>query len=194
MRPGPGPDDHPPAVPPDVERRLRELSQPGRTADPYVLAPPPTAPPQTQVGTRVVETAGRAADAGLAALAHFAILFGFFGVGFLLSLAISGAIWLYSRRSPYVAFHAQQAGCYQIFVLVFNIGYWVLLGALVYVGGQLHWEAGTITAVVTLMIGLFILWFVLSILYGAWAGLRVLLGHDFRYPYFGRARNLPRER
>src|SRR5215211_5509037 len=51
MRPGPGPDENPPpAVPPDVERRLRELSQPGRAADPYVLTPPPAAPPQATVG------------------------------------------------------------------------------------------------------------------------------------------------
>jgi hypothetical protein len=187
------PDENtPPAVPPEVERRLRELSQPGRAADPYVLAPPPAAPPIVTTGPRVAETAGRAAGAGLAALAHFAILFGFVGIGFLLSLAISGIIWLYSRRSPEVAFHAQQAGCYQIFVLVFNLGCAVLFGVFLAMSIYLHWEwAGTAAL---LLVVFFVLWFPISILYGAWAGLMVLLGRDFRYPYFGRMRNLPRER
>ena len=192
MRPGPAPDENtPPAVPPDVERRLRELSQPGRATDPYVLAPPPAVPPSATAGTRVVETAGRAADAGLAAVAHFAILFGFFGIGFLLSLAISGLIWLYSRRSPLVAFHAQQAGCYQIFVLGFNLACAGLFGAFLAMSIYLRWEWANTAAL--LLVLFFILWFPISILYGAWAGLMVLLGRDFRYPYFGRKRNAPRE-
>ena len=53
---------------------------------------------------------GRATDAGLAALAHFGIVFGLLGFGFLVSLAIDAAIWLYSRRSPYAAFQARQSG------------------------------------------------------------------------------------
>src|SRR5687767_299698 len=60
-------------------------------------------------------------DRVLATLAHAAIGFGFFGIGFLLSLAISGVIWVISRRSPHVAVHAEQAGAYQVFVLVVNV-------------------------------------------------------------------------
>jgi hypothetical protein len=186
MPPAPTPNEPPGTpIPAEVERRLRELSQPGAADSPYVLAPPPTAGPGG-AGTRVVQTAGRAADAGMAAVAHFAILFGFLGIGFLISLAISGVIWLYSRRSPYVAFHAQQAGCYQLFLLGFNLGCAALLGVLLALNIYLHWEwAGTAAL---LLVVLFIAWFPISILYGAWGGLMVLMGRNFRYPYLGRRR------
>jgi hypothetical protein len=178
-------DNRDPAVPPEVERRLRGLSQPGPGGDAYVIPPPParTGPDVSGVGARVVETGGRVADAGLAAVAHFAIFFGFLGVGFLLSVAISVGIWLYSRRSPFVAYQAEQAGCYQVFVLVFNLGCAALLG--VFLAGQIYWGwtwAGTAAA---LLIVFFIAWFPLSILYGLWGGLQVLLGRDFRYPVLG---------
>ena len=173
-------------VPPEVERQLRALSQPDRADDPYLLAPPPgrTGPDPTRIAGQATQVASRAADAGLAALSHFAILFGFLGVGFLLSIGINLAIWLYSRRSSYVAFHARQAGCYQCFVLVFNLGLAALLGVFLAAQIYLHWDwAGTAAWLIIL---LFIVWFPLSILYGVWAGLRVLLGNNFRYPYFGR--------
>jgi hypothetical protein len=179
-------DDNPPsAVPPEIEARLRGLSQPG-PGDAYVLPPPParSGPDIGGVGSRVAETGGRVADASLAALSHFAILFGFFGVGFLLSLAISLGIWFYSRRSPYVEYHARQAGCYQAFVFVFNIGCAVLFGTLL--AGQIYWGWTWAGPATTCLLVFFIAWFPISILYGAWGGLMVLLGRDFRYPYFGR--------
>src|SRR5438874_1578293 len=64
----------------------------------------------------------------LSALAHGAIAFGIFGIGFLASLAIAGIIWLYGRRSPQVRFHSEQAGCYQCSVLLINILFVVILG------------------------------------------------------------------
>src|SRR5918911_2564472 len=64
----------------------------------------------------------------LSALAHGAIAFGFLGVGFLVSLAISGVIWLYGKRSPQVRFHSEQAGCYQCSVLLINILFVTILG------------------------------------------------------------------
>ncbi len=179
-------DNPPPAVPPDLERRLRGLSQPGPADDAYLIPPPParTGPDVGVVGSRVVQTGGRVADAGLAAMSHFAILFGFLGFGFVISLAISVGIWLYSRRSPYVEYHARQAGCYQAFVFLFNIGLAVLLG--VFLAGQLYWGWTWAGGAAALLIVFFVVWFPISILYGAWGGLMVLLGRNFRYPYFGR--------
>jgi hypothetical protein len=181
------PEDNPtPAVPPEVERRLRGLSQPGAGGDAYVIPPPParTGPDVSGVGARVVQTGGQVADAGLAALAHFAILFGFFGVGFLITLAITVSIWLYSRRSSFVAYQAEQAGCYQAFVFAFNIGCAVLFGA--FLGARVYWGWDWAGAAAGLLVVFFVAWFPISILYGAWGGLQVLLGRDFRYPYFGR--------
>src|SRR5437867_739718 len=92
----------PAAGPPDVLHAVTRLSQPPAPgADPYVLAPPPGAAP-TPAGPATQ-------DRVLAALAHGAILFGFLGIGFLLALGINLVIWIASRRSPYVAYHARQA-------------------------------------------------------------------------------------
>ena len=76
-------------------------------------------------------------------------------------------------------------------MLVFNLGCAALLGVFLALSIYLHWEWANTAAL--LLILFFILWFPISILYGAWAGLLVLLGRDFRYPYFGRKRNEPRE-
>jgi hypothetical protein len=43
--------------------------------------------------------ATQGADRGLAVLAHASIGFGFFGIGFLLGIAINAVIWLRSRKS-----------------------------------------------------------------------------------------------
>jgi uncharacterized membrane protein len=131
----------------------------------------------------------RSAERALSALAHGAIAFGFFGVGFVASLAISGIIWLYSRRSPEVRFHAEQAGCYQCSVLLINVVVVAVLGA---AGGfsifriifQGESDYG-ISWGVLLGAALFGLWFVVSILYGVFAALMVLLGRPFKYPVFG---------
>ncbi len=124
----------------------------------------------------------------LSALAHGAIAFGFFGIGFLASLAISGIIWLYGRRSPQVRFHSEQAGCYQCSVLLINIVFVVVLGAaggfslFNVLQGRSDWSVGHLTI---LGLIIFALWFVASILYGIFAAVMVLLGKPFKYPIIG---------
>jgi hypothetical protein len=131
------------------------------------------------------QVGNRAADATLAAVAHAAIVFGFFGVGFVLSVAINVVLWLYSRRSPYVAYHAEQAGCYQCFVLVFNILYiFVFFLFLGFSGFYPQWTWVGKIADVMVILGVF--WFVFSIVYGLWAAVRVLAGKPFAYPVFGK--------
>src|SRR5438477_9687229 len=110
----------------------------------------------------------------LSALAHGAIAFGLLGVGFLLSLAISGVIWVYGRRSPQVRFHSEQAGCYQCSVLLINVLFVLFLGItggfsiFSVFKGQSDWGAGWATG---LGLILFALWFAGSILYGIIAAL-----------------------
>jgi hypothetical protein len=130
----------------------------------------------------------RSTERVLSALAHGAIAFGFFGIGFLISLTISGVIWLYSRRSPQVRFHSEQAGCYQCSVFVINV---VAVLALGVAGGfsvfqvfqhRSDWGLGP-----GVLIGLiaFGVWFVGTILYGLVAAGMVLLGKPFKYPIIG---------
>ena len=130
----------------------------------------------------------RSTARALSALAHGAIAFGLLGVGFLVSLAISAAIWLYGRRSPEVRFHSEQAGCYQCSVLLINLVWIVLLGV---AGGfsifsvinrRSDWGLEGWVAVGFI---LWLLWFVGSILYGLVAATLVLLGKDFKYPVIG---------
>ncbi|MGI8587555.1 MAG: DUF4870 domain-containing protein [Chloroflexia bacterium] len=145
--------------------------------DPYVLEPPPT--------RRVSDVGSRAADQALAGLAHGAIIFGFLGIGFLMSLGIAGGVWLYGRHAPYVEYHAKQAGCYQIFVLLVNILTLILIGVMF--GVSLLYPQWGFAG--TLAWGLLIVWacwFVGSILFGVLAAVLVLLGKPFAYPYFGR--------
>ena len=126
-------------------------------------------------------------------LAHASIGFGFFGIGFLLGLALNAVIWLRGRRSFYVAIHAEQAGAYQLAVLLINIvlvGIWLLVLAYALVGdstigpGQLSLRqiaAGLWLALIPPFAG----WYVGSILYGLYGALRVAGGHEFWYPIFG---------
>src|SRR5215213_3256134 len=74
-----------------------------------------------------------ATDRSLSALAHGAIAFGLFGVTFPVAIGVSLFLWLYSKRSPQVRFHAEQAGCYQCGVLLVN----VLFGLALIAGGGL---------------------------------------------------------
>ena len=173
-QPAPPPTD----VPPEVLRQVTQLSDPGRERnDRYVIQPPPPRPQSLP---------GHAADTSLAAVSHFAIAFGFVGIGFLLSIAINFGIWLYGKRSPYVAFHAQQAGSYQVFVLLFNVLCIVLI--LVLIPSPLVWGWNVLfSALGWLMIIPLAIWYVFSIIYGIWGGFRVLAGRDFRYPFFGRS-------
>src|SRR3712207_6461850 len=74
-------------------------------------------------------------DQRIAAVAHLSIGFGVVvGVGFLVGLAINLVIWLRSRRSPVVEYHAEQAGAYQLVVLLANVllvGLWIAAAVVV---------------------------------------------------------------
>lgn len=142
---------------------------------------PPYRPIQT-----TTQIADKSAERALSALAHGAIAFGIFGFTFFISLAISAAIWLYSRRSPEVRFHAAQAGCYQCSVFLINVVFLLVL----FVGGGfslvnfLQGKGDTGGWVIWGFI-IFIAWFIASILYGLFAAVMVLLGKRFKYPLIG---------
>ncbi len=144
--------------------------------------------PQTEPIEAAGQVVDRSAERLLSAAAHGAIAFGFLGVSLLLSLAISGVIWLYGKRSPTVRFHSEQAGCYQCSVLLINTAWVVALG----IGGGFSlfsWLQGKsdlgISSGVAWGLVLFALWFACSILYGIYAAIRVLLGKPFKYPIIG---------
>jgi hypothetical protein len=147
-------------------------------------------------GQRLRAVAWTAGDRALAALAHAAIGFGLVGIGFLLSLAISGIIWLVSRHRPHVAVHAEQAGAYQLVVLAVNavvIAGW--LAASVALFGQLalappaEWTgrgpAAWQLALWLLAVPVFGLWYAGTIALGLIGALRVFLGYPFWYPVSG---------
>lgn len=132
-------------------------------------------------------------DRGLAVLAHASIGFGFVGIGFLLGLAINGVIWLRSRRSSYVAVQSEQAGAYQLAVLLVNLvlaGSWLLVLLYVFVGdseigaGQLSMRQ-VAAGVWLALIPLFAVWYVGTILYGLYGAVKVARGEEFWYPFFG---------
>ena len=143
---------------------------------------------------QATQVAGQGGERALAVAAHAAIGFGFFGIGFLLSILISVVIWLVGRKSPYVEAQADRAGRYQIFVLLANllvVLLWAVgLGVFLYLGGWEGWGSGGWRAVAWALLGLallvavpvFLVWYVATILYGLYAALRVLAGDDFRYP------------
>jgi uncharacterized Tic20 family protein len=134
-----------------------------------------------------VQIADRGAERALSALAHGALAFGFLGFGFLVTLGITAVIWLYSKRSPEVRFHAAQAGFYQCLVVLINLVFIVVLG----VGGGFSivemvrgGDAGVARWVAWGLV-VFVGWFVLSIVYGLVAAVMVLLGKRFKYPLIG---------
>jgi uncharacterized Tic20 family protein len=120
-------------------------------------------------------------------LVHGAIAFGLFGIGFLMSMAIAGVVWLYAKRSPEVRFHAEQAGCYQCLVGLINIVLVTVLG----IGGgasivaAFRGEGGSMAGWVLIGLGMSVVWFFLSILYGVFAAVMVLMGKRFKYPILG---------
>jgi hypothetical protein len=136
----------------------------------------------------------------LAVLAHAGIALGFFGVGFLASLAISVLIWLFSKRSRYLYFHSEQAGLYQLLVFLINIA-----DALILLGlGVLFWhiefgpdapapssftdllaKLGAIIEYLMLPLLIYLVWFVGSILYGVFGAIMVAAGREFSYPWIG---------
>lgn len=137
--------------------------------------------------------ATQGADRGLAVLAHASIGFGFFGIGFLLGIAINAVIWLRSRKSSYVAVQAEQAGAYQLVVLLINIALvliWVAALIYVFAGdstlGAAELSVRQIAAGLWLaLIPLFLIWYFASIVYGLWAAYRVSQGKEFWYPIVG---------
>jgi uncharacterized membrane protein len=135
-----------------------------------------------------VQIVDKSAERALSALAHGAIGFGLFGFTLLLSLAITGVLWLYSKRSPEVRFHAEQAGCYQIIVLAINVAVVLLLA----VSGGFAifnvFRGQNITELNTgVILGgcLFVVWFFASIGYGLFGAVMVLMGKRFKYPFIG---------
>ncbi len=144
-------------------------------------------PPANQTIETAVDVADRSAERALSVLAHAAIAFGFFGVTLPISLAISGIIWLYSKRSPEVRFHASQAGCYQCSVLVISFLFIVLLG----VGGGFsivglaQGNGPELARWVAWGFVIFVIWLFASVLYGLFAAVMVLLGRRFKYPFIG---------
>ncbi|HET9493597.1 MAG TPA: DUF4870 domain-containing protein [Chloroflexia bacterium] len=151
---------------------------------PYQQPPPPPGS-EPHPAVQVVD---KSAERALSALAHGAIGFSLFGVTFFVSLAVTGIIWLYSKRSPEVRFHAEQAGCYQVIVLAINFTVVLLLSAS---GGFAIFNLfrgqniAELNTGVVVGLCLFGAWFVLSILYGLFAALMVLMGRRFKYPIIG---------
>jgi hypothetical protein len=146
---------------------------------------------------------GQGSERALAAAAHGAIAFGFAGIGFIPSLAITAVIWLTSWKSPYVREQADRAGRYQIFVLLVNIlviVLWALgLGLLLWLtgwrffglGGGDPQVAGSLPITLVILVNLllliiavpvFVVWYFGTILYGVYGAARSLAGHDFHYP------------
>lgn len=137
---------------------------------------------------RATRVAGQGSERLLAAAAHAALGFGLVGIGFFLSLVITGVIWLSSKRLPFVAEHADRAGRYQLFVFLANVLI-VVSGIAVFLilDTQGWWASGGLRAAVLLLVLLgtafvFGVWYFASIFYGLYAALRVLGGHDFSYP------------
>lgn len=130
----------------------------------------------------------RSADRAFAAVAHGAVAFGLLGIGFVVSLGITGILWLYSRRSTHVRFHAEQAGCYQCIVILVNIAFVMVLGLagglVVFQVAQGRSEFGLSWGLTAGLI-LWAAWFFGSIAYGIIAAILVLMGKPFKYPVIG---------
>lgn len=132
-------------------------------------------------------------DRRIAAVSHLSIAFGILiGVGFMLGIAINLVIWLRSKRSTFVEFHAEQAGVYQLVVLLSNaliIGIWV--GGIVMLMGDSELGAGQLSVRQILMgmwcalLPLQAAWFLGTIVYGVYGGLLIAAGRDFSYPIIG---------
>jgi hypothetical protein len=110
-------------------------------------------------------------------------------------------IWLVGRRSHYVAVHAEQAGWYQLVVLVLNVvlgAAWLVslvlvLGNTLGIAGWLglpSWNVGlpvqlAIGLVLALALPLYVVWFVGTIALGVYGALMVTSGKPFWYPVIG---------
>jgi hypothetical protein len=138
---------------------------------------------------RVLEGADRA----LAILAHASIGFGLLGIGFTLGIAINIIIWLRSKRSSYLALQAEQAGMYQLFILLANIGlaaFWLAMLVYVFMGdstlgpGQLSLRQIAAGLWLALIPG-FGIWYLVTIGYGMYGALQISRGRQFWYPVIG---------
>jgi uncharacterized Tic20 family protein len=150
----------------------------------------PSNPPRNQATSPLpppVEIADKSAERALSALAHGAIAFGLFGIGFLVSLGIAGVIWLYARRSPEVRFHSEQAGCYQCSVLLINVVCVIVLiaGGVLSVFTAFQGGGGSVGGGTIIGLCLFAIWFFGTIIYGLVAAIFVLMGKRFKYPIIG---------
>jgi hypothetical protein len=110
----------------------------------------------------------------------------------MVGLAINLVIWLRSKRSPVVELHAEQAGAYQLAVLLINIalvGLWIGLAVGVIGTGDVRlgsmpvWQP--LTGLLCLLTPITAVWYFGTILYGIYGGLLVAAGRDFSYPVFG---------
>lgn len=132
-------------------------------------------------------------DRRIAAVAHLSIGFGvIIGVGFLLSLAINLVIWLRSRRSTFVEFHAEQAGAYQLTVFLLNVlivSIWIVGLVLLMGGSELGAGQISLRQIVAglwcALVPLFAVWYFGTIVYGVYGGIVVAAGGSFTYPVFG---------
>jgi hypothetical protein len=154
---------------------------------------------RASVPSRLLAPVWSTSDRALAVLAHAAIGFGLFGISLVVSVIISLVIWVVSRRRRHVAIHAEQAGLYQLFVLIVNVvvaaGWLAAAGALF--GSVVltfpfvapispdRAPAGWLVALWLLAIPLFALWYVGTIALGLIGAARVALGHSFWYPVIG---------
>jgi len=149
---------------------------------------------QSRRRNQVRQTVIREVDRRIAAVAHLSIGFGVVvGVGFLLGIAINVGIWLRSKRSPFVELHAEQAGAYQLTVLLINIAavlVWLVGAGYLVIGGSTV-TLGTVplnqvmAGLGCLVVPAFIVWFFGTIFYGLYGGLLIAAGRDFSYPVFG---------
>ena len=171
------------------------MSLQDRPAQPYGVPPAIPEPARApSLGAHIRKKATEHIDQRIAAISHLSIGFGVVvGVGFLVGLAINLVIWLRSRRSSVVEFHAEQAGLYQLSVLIVNIvtiALWLGV-AIMLMGGSTLGE-GELSGRQILMglwcalVPLFALWFFGTIGYGIYAGLVVAAGRNFSYPIIGK--------
>lgn len=167
----------------------------GRSAQPPGISPAGGEPPRApSLRAHIRKKATEHVDQRIAAVSHLSIGFGVvIGVGFLLGIAINLVIWLRSKRSSVVAFHAEQAGAYQLAVLLINVlivAIWIGVAVFLMTGGS-QIGSGELSGAQILMglwcalVPLFALWFFGTIAYGLYGGLVVAAGREFSYPIFG---------
>ncbi len=129
-----------------------------------------------------------------AAMAHGAIAFGLFGVGFLITIVVNIYFWYASRNSPYIRRQVEQAGCFQVIVMLVDFllvaGAGVLFGYLLgapLLGRQLLPKGSEVWFWLLFLILLisFVIFFFGTIAYGLYAASRAAQGAEFRYHIFG---------